>query len=323
MVQLAGHHPDRQRQVPAQAGDLSDRRIVRAQPGPARQPDQQRGGLPSRQGVQADRRGVLQRGQMQTAGDQHQAAARAGQQGPDLLAAGRVIQHQQQLLFGQPVPPQRHPRLQARRDLRRGDPGRQEQAGQRIGRVDGLLPGGMPVQREEDLPAGKPVRQPVRGMHGERGLAHPGHPTDRVDAYHTARTRRGLHQLLEFLLPPGERGDVTGKRPHRRRRVGDRSSRHRPTPRDRFELRPGLAGQAECVGQQPDRLPARRGSDAPLQVADRPRAQGRGLSQLLLSQPGLGAQFPQQTGEGNRRLGHRLSPRPQTKPSTPSIRRHV
>ena len=217
MVQLAGHHPDRQRQVPAQPGDLADRRIGRAEPGPGGQPDQQRGGLTGRQGVQADRRRVIQRGQVAAAGDQHQAPAGAGQQRPDLLAAGRVIEHQQQLLPGQPVPPQRHPRLQPRRDLRGGNPGGQQQAGQRVTRVDRPLPGRVPVQRQEDLPGREPVGQPVRGVHRERGLADPGHPPDRMNADHPARTRRGIDQLGQLLLPPGERGDVAGQRPRRRR----------------------------------------------------------------------------------------------------------
>ena len=296
MVQLAGHHPDRQRQEPAQPGDLGHRRIVRAQPGPARQPDQQRGRLAGRQRVQADRGGVLQRGQVAAAGDQHQAAAGAGQQRPDLLAAGRVIQHQQQLPLGQPVPPQRHPRLQARRDLRGGNPGGQQQAGQRVGRVDRLLPGRVPVQRQEDLPAGEPVRQPVRGVHRERGLAHPGHPADRVDAHHPARTRRtpSASSCSSCCRPVNEaisRGSVrvaaadpassgTGTAPARPRAAASNSAR---------------AGPVRRSASASSRAVSWRGvaADPPLQVADRPRAQPRRLRQLLLGQPGLGAQFPQ------------------------------
>ena len=91
MMKLTGHHPNRQRQEPAQTDNLGHRRIVRAQLGPAREADQQRSGLVGRQGVQADRRGVLQRGQVASAGDQHQAPAGAGQQRPDLLAASGIV----------------------------------------------------------------------------------------------------------------------------------------------------------------------------------------------------------------------------------------
>jgi hypothetical protein len=66
---------------------------------------------------------------MPTAGDQHQAPPGTGQQRADLLTAGGVVQDQQQLPFGQPVSPQRRPRLQARRDMRGRDPGGQQQAG--------------------------------------------------------------------------------------------------------------------------------------------------------------------------------------------------
>ena len=69
-----------------------------ARSGLAGQPGQQLDGLPRGQGLQADDLGVLQPGQPAPAGDQHQAARRPGQQRPDLLMPGRVIQHQQDLL---------------------------------------------------------------------------------------------------------------------------------------------------------------------------------------------------------------------------------
>ena len=71
----------------------------------------------------------------------------------------------------------------------------------------------MPVQWQEDLPGREPVRQLVRGVHGERGLADPGHPPDRVNADHPARLRCRGHQLAQLSLPPGERGQVAGQRP--------------------------------------------------------------------------------------------------------------
>ena len=123
VVQLAARHPDRQRQAPAQPGNFPDRRVIRAQAGQAGQPDQQGSSLAGRQGVQADRDGILQRGQVPAAGHQHQAPPGTGQQWADLLTAGGVVQDQQQLPFSQPVSPQRHPRLQARRDMRGRNPG--------------------------------------------------------------------------------------------------------------------------------------------------------------------------------------------------------
>jgi len=72
------------------------------------------------------------------------------------------------------------------RDLLCGDPGGQQQAGQRIGRVNRPLPGGVGVQRQEELPVREGPGQPVRGVHRESGLADPRHPIDRMNAYHSA-----------------------------------------------------------------------------------------------------------------------------------------
>ena len=87
MAQLAGEHPDRQRQVPAEPGDLIHRRIPGADAGPGGQPGQQHRRLAGRQRVQGDHGGVFQRGQPTAAGDQHQAARGARQQRPHLLVA--------------------------------------------------------------------------------------------------------------------------------------------------------------------------------------------------------------------------------------------
>jgi hypothetical protein len=86
------------------------------------------------------------------------------------------------------------------------------------------------VQRQEDLPGREPVRQPVRGVHRERGLAHPGHPPDRVNSHHPARPRPSRNKLLQLPLPTGERDEVPRQRPRRRRYP----ARHRA---QRWELR--------------------------------------------------------------------------------------
>ena len=188
VAQLAGDQPDRQRQVPAPPGDLAHRRIGGVDPGPARQPGQQRSGLLRSKRVEADDRGVVQRGQPPAAGHQHQAAPGTWQQRPDLLMAGRVIQQQQDLLAGHVITPPRGPGFQPRRDLRRGNPRGQQQAGQRIRRVHRPLAPGMAVQRQVKLAVGETASQPVGRMDREGGLADPGHPADRADPHHpTAR----------------------------------------------------------------------------------------------------------------------------------------
>jgi hypothetical protein len=129
VAELAGQHPDRQRQVPAQPGDLNDRGVLGAQPGPGRQPGQQRRCLRRGQGVQAELSGIHQRRKAAAAGDQHQAADGTGQHWPDLLVPGRIVEQQQDLLARDVIAPPGRPGLHAGRDPRRGHPGGQQQAG--------------------------------------------------------------------------------------------------------------------------------------------------------------------------------------------------
>ena len=316
--ELAGQHPDRQRKIPAQPGNLTDRGIPGAHPGPARQPGQQSRRVSGRQGVQADLGGTLQRRQPAAARDQHQAAGGAGQQRPDLLMPGRVIQQQQDLLARQVITPPARPGLQAGRDLRRGEPGGQQQAGQRIGGVDRPLSRGVGMQRQEKLPVREIAGQPVGGVHGEGGLADARHPIDRMDAHHAAVRGHGgqrLQQPGQLGLAAGESGDVTrqapgGCRGEGARRIAVPGHQHLGgrglATRRRHEQRTHRPGQAQRIGQQQRGVLVGGAVDTPLQVTDRPRAQARRFRQLLLRQPGLVPQPPQQNGETQLRLvGHR------------------
>ena len=145
---------------------------------------------------------------------------------------GRVIEHQQDLLARQVIPPPGRPRLQARRDLPGADPGRQQQARQRVGGINRPLPRGVRVQRQEQLPVREPLREPVRRVHRQGGLADPGHPADRTNPHHPPARRRA-HQLPQQLpklgAAAGEAGDVTRQRPRHRRggRRGDLLAQHR------------------------------------------------------------------------------------------------
>src|SRR5262249_30318497 len=80
-------------------------------------------------------RRAFQRGQPPPTGDPHQAPGGARQQRPALLMPGRVVQHQQHLLARQVIPPPGRPRLHTGRDRMGPDPGRQQQARQRISRI--------------------------------------------------------------------------------------------------------------------------------------------------------------------------------------------
>ena len=321
MPQLLGEHPDGQRQVAAQPGDLPGRACSGAEVGTAGQPGQQRHRLGFRQRAEADHRRVLQRGQPPAAGDQDQAARGARQQRPDLLVPGRVVQQKEDPLARDVITPAAGPGRHPGRDLLHGDTGRQEQARQRVGRADRPLAGGVGVQREEELAVREVPGQPVRGVHGQGRLADAGHPVDDADpqrpavrrhachARHARHARQSAQEPRQFRLAPGEAADIARQAPGSSGRgpsvrpVGPgrqnlRGRRAAPCRRD--EQNPHLTGQAERVSQQHRGVLARGAVDAPLQVADRPRAQARGLGQLLLRQPGLGPELPQQPGEAQR-----------------------
>ena len=218
MADPRGDQPDRQRQIAAQPGHLGDRAVARLQTWAGGQADEQVRGLAGWQRVEADRRRLLQRGQPAAAGDQNQAARRPRQQRANLIGVGGVIQHQQHFLAGQVVAPQRRPRLQARRDPLRRDAGGEQQGGERFSRVDRPLSRSMRMQAKEDLPVGEAGGELVGGVHGERGLADPGHPVHRVDADHPRDRRcfgdRG-HQPVQLAGTPSERGRVARQRAQR------------------------------------------------------------------------------------------------------------
>jgi hypothetical protein len=223
MVQLASNHPDRQRQVATQAGNLTHCGVSGIQAGAVGQTGQQSCGLIRWQGVEVDHRGVFQRSQPPAAGDQHQAACGARQQRPDLLMPGRVIEHQQHPLTRQRVPPPGRPRFHAGRDLPGANSGRQQQARQCIGGIHRPLSRGICVQRQEQLPIREPLGQLVRCVHRQSGLADSGHPADRTDSHHPPARRRGrqlAQQSPEFGAAASEAGDITRQRPRHRRGRG-------------------------------------------------------------------------------------------------------
>ena len=91
--------------------------------------------------------------------------------------------------------------------------------------------------------------------------------------------------------------------------------------RRRLEQRPLRPGQAQRIGQQPGRVLAGGQVNPPLQVTDRPRGKARRLRQLLLGQPGIGAQLPQQPPETRRSLLRHGPHRPFTGPGPPPANR--
>jgi hypothetical protein len=144
--------------------------------------------------------------------------------------------------------------------------------------------------------ASSSAETPVRGAHRERGLAHP-----------AAAFASCPSSACRPVTEPISRGSVrvAAATPP----VPPGTGRHGPALSGRLELRPGRAGQAQRIGQQPGGLLTGGPVGAPLQVTDRPGAQPGRLGQFLLRQPRLGPQPAQQRAEtGHRLLRTGLSP---------------
>jgi hypothetical protein len=299
--QPGGKEADGQGQVPTSLDQFRHpRRIGGARTG-RRQAHEQQGGFTRRQGAEGNLHDVLQRHESAPAGYQNQAAGSAWQQRPDLVVAGRVVKEHQHPLAGQTGAPHRGAGVEVVGEVLRRQPAGQQQAAQRVYGGGRALTGAVGVQVEEDLSVGELMRQPVRGMDGERGLAHPRHPIDRADQDRPPGTRRlvddGL-QPVQFLLATCERRNLAGKRSRCRRQCaafplgGPPGSRHQRRALGRIE--------AQSIGQPDDRAVAGASSDAALQHADGDRGNPRARRQRLLREAGSVSIPPQQQTECRR-----------------------
>ena len=327
MVQLACQHPDRQRQVPAQPGDLSDRRVCRAEPGRAAsrtsRPAASPGGRMSRL--------IVSRRPARSGGDGWSPAPGSRRCPAAAGVPARCWPHHRAPAAAAclPASPATAPSVPRRRaGSVRPDPRRQQQAGQRVAWVDRLLSracaraaAGRSGRRGSSRPAGArraPRRSSCRPRPCRRSR---GCPPPR----HSRHAGQRPHQLGELGLAAGEGADIPRQRPGRRG-LGSRAWPCRPQHLCRRPRRgppprtaPGPASKAQRIRQQPGRLPARGPVDAPLQVTDRPRAQARRLRQLLLRQPCISAQPPQQPREPQTRLlRHRPQPPRNLRPQSPA-----
>ena len=199
-----------------------------------------------------------------------------------------------------------------------GDPGGQQQAGQRVRR--GPPAAGPACARAAEGRTARPgTSRPAGARRAPRKWSCRSPPSRRSRRFPPARRPRRpgqrSQQPRQFGLPAGEAADITRQvtasrprwAPRWPRRAG-RPAPPRPAPGRGPPRRtpPAPPAQAERVGQQPGAVLAGRPVDAPLQVTDRARAQPGRLGQFLLGQPGLGAQLPQQLSEPQlRRLPHR------------------
>ena len=168
-------------------------------------------------------------------------------------------------------------------------------------------------QLRQPHPVPGPIQQLGSHLQAQPGLAAPAGPGQ-------GDQPRRFHQgpdLGDLPLAADERRQLGREvaRPGEQRVVRRQHTRRRGMPaRRRLEQRPPRPGQAQRIGQQPGRVLAGGQVDPPLQVTDRPRGNARRLRQLLLRQPSIGPQLPQQPPEPRRSLLRHGPHRPFTSP---------
>jgi hypothetical protein len=88
----------------------------------------------------------------------------------------------------------------------------------------------VPAQLEEQVAAGEPLGDPVRGVYGERGLADARHAVHDVDRGVTPLQREvdPADQLGQLAVAAGEPGDVPRQRRDDRRRGTPPVAEHGP-----------------------------------------------------------------------------------------------
>ena len=164
--------------------------------------------------VQIDQLGAGQVGHPAPRRDQHRGRRGARQQRPDLRRVARVVQHHQHPAAGQRGPVPGRALVLVHRDVPAVHPEVTQEPGQHVpGRERGR---GRAEQVDVELAVGEPAANPVRGVHGQRGLAEAaraGHhrDADRAGIAARARPRQQVGQALHLLVAAGEIGDVGGQ----------------------------------------------------------------------------------------------------------------
>ena len=178
------HEHQSQRQPGAEGDDVVGGRQLGQYPALADPAGEQLPRLGGTQQVQVHRVGALgddQAAQLITAGHDDQAARRAGQQRPNLVFFGRVVQQDQHPPPGEQASVQRRLGLQAERNLLRRDPEGVQEPPDRLGRGHGGAGRVEAPQVHVQLPVRVTVADPVGPVHGQGGLADAGRPGDHRD----------------------------------------------------------------------------------------------------------------------------------------------
>ena len=324
MAQLAGEHPDRQRQVPAQPGDLADRGIAgaRSRAGPPAGPAAAAaspGGRVSRLITAASSSAVSRRRLVTST----RLPAVPGSSGRTCSCPAASSSSSRIFL---PATWSRHRAARASRPggiCAAATPAVSSRLASASAGSTGRWPGVWACSGRKNCPSGKLPASRCAACTAKVVLPIPAIPSIAwmpTTPPPAASAVQRPQQPVELGLAAGEAGDIPRQRPGRRRRERPRAvllagrqhvlGRAPPAGR-RDEQLAHRPGQAQRTGQQHRGVLAGGAVDAPLQVTDRPRAQPRRLRQLLLRQPGLGPQLPQQPCETQPRLlRHRPTPLP-------------
>ena len=212
-----------QRQPGAPGDDVGHRSRLAGHPARPQALGEQVTGVGGGQQIEGQREGAVggdQPGQPVAAGHHGQAAGRAGQQRADLLDVPRVVQHDQDPLARQQAAVERGLGGQGGRDPGRGHPERLQEPTGRLARLQGGPAWVEALQVDVQLPVREPCGDPVRPVHGQGGLAHPGGAGqdrgDRLARPGRARLGRGRQECVE----PGQLGPAAREGRHRRRQLG-------------------------------------------------------------------------------------------------------
>jgi hypothetical protein len=214
-------YPQRQRQPAALGGQHGRRARLGVDSRPDQRP-QQRYRVGAGQRVQSQPGRAVpgrQPGQRIAAGDQHRAAGGAGQQRPDLVGGAGVVGDDQDPFAGQQAAVPGGALVGLGRDVGARHAQRSQESCQCLGGRDRLA-GVVAAQVDVQLPVGEPVRDLVRPVHGQRGLAYSRRSPDRAD--HHRRLRAGP------VKQPGQRlqlGRAAGEPRHHWRQLPRRAPR--------------------------------------------------------------------------------------------------
>jgi hypothetical protein len=188
-----------------------------------------------------------QPGEPVPAGDQHQAGRPGRDQRPDLVLVHRVVQQQQAATVGQPGPVAGGELVGVRRQVRAEQP-------ESPGEPSDDLPGGhRAFVRAAEVGEQLAVRilgtEQVRGVYGERGLAHARQPGNRPDRRRGAGRPRGCADAGQVRGPADEVPHIRGKLVRDRHRTqGELANESAPLlpPRRLVTAAGADVGEHEC-----------------------------------------------------------------------------